>query len=352
MAAATLKETQNKGRSKNSAIASVVTTLETSEKVNVSNSTVAAPEEAVDHSDANVGIAALKQGVVNKERKKRLAHIYAATEDCVSWEFHNRDKDMLSYESCESLVKSVQKHGQMIPAIAVNLPPGSKHKYEIICGARRLWVAEYLKQPLIIEIQTLESDEEKFLVQDLENRDREDITALERSKDYERAYRTVFAENMETMAERLSMNRTTLGRYIEMAKLPLWLIDCYVDKKELSMKHFRQYKKLLDDTDSYNLLSTRANRLKEEGANLSGPEVLERLTADVEEKTPKAKKKTNSRTPQLKKFGKVTLKSVTQKGVANISFELPSVGDEKTMEKIRADFERLLEEHCRSVAGA
>ena len=88
---------------------------------------------------------------------------------CRLWEFHNRRYDLLDESRCRDLIEDIRSQGQKIPAIVREVHDGGDALYEVICGARRLWVAKYLNMPLLIEIKNL-TDEESFRIADAENR--------------------------------------------------------------------------------------------------------------------------------------------------------------------------------------
>src|SRR3546814_8245765 len=66
------------------------------------------------------------------------------------------------------------------------------YDFEVICGARRHWSISWLRSHnypdfrFLVDIREL-SDEEAFRIADIENRAREDLSDLERARDYLRA---------------------------------------------------------------------------------------------------------------------------------------------------------------------
>ncbi|MFC6761505.1 ParB/RepB/Spo0J family partition protein [Sulfitobacter porphyrae] len=112
---------------------------------------------------------------------------------CVMWEGHNRAYDLLTEDNCRDLIDGILSQGQQeFPAIVRRRAEGQGAEYEVICGARRhfavCWLRanNYPKFEYLIEERDL-TDEEAFRLADIENRDREDISDLERARDYAKA---------------------------------------------------------------------------------------------------------------------------------------------------------------------
>ncbi|EQD56997.1 parB-like partition protein, partial [mine drainage metagenome] len=126
------------------------------------------------------------------------------TERCVLWPFHNRLYDLLSEMECGDLIESIRTHGQMVPVIGRRRHTEERADIEVVSGARRLWVARYLKLRIRIEIRAL-TDEEAFVVSEDSNR-YSDISPFERAREYQRALEAVFDGNQARMAARINLS--------------------------------------------------------------------------------------------------------------------------------------------------
>jgi ParB family chromosome partitioning protein len=164
---------------------------------------------------------------------------------CRMWAGHNRLYDLLDKESCGSLIDSIKALGrQEMPAIVRPLKDDSQgFEYEVICGARRHFAVSWLRREehrtdirYLVDVRDL-SDEEAFRISDAENRDREDISDYERSRDYGRALETYYQGNKSLMAERIGVDRTWLSRFVRIAELPEAVVGAYGDPRLLGIKH-------------------------------------------------------------------------------------------------------------------
>jgi ParB family chromosome partitioning protein len=163
---------------------------------------------------------------------------------CRMWEHHNRIYDLLDEESCGDLITSIDSHGQEIPAIVRELvEPEGEVRYEVICGARRHFAVSYLRIEKFradllyaVEVRDL-TDEAAFRIADLENRDRQDISDFERSKDYAGALERYYGGAKGKMAERLGVSGSWLSRYLALSALPPVVIGAFPDQRSIKVYH-------------------------------------------------------------------------------------------------------------------
>ena len=129
--------------------------------------------------------------------KRRDIQLFLVKPDKVRmWSEHNRDYSLLNPQRCADLIEGFRRAGkQEFPAIVRRLSGDEAYDYELICGARRHWTANYLGWDLLIEVRDL-NDRQAFTLQDLENRDREDISDYERALDYKKALARYFAQSV------------------------------------------------------------------------------------------------------------------------------------------------------------
>jgi ParB/RepB/Spo0J family partition protein len=145
--------------------------------------------------------------------------------DCRMWDLHDRLEAQLTEESCKAEIESFSKHGQLIPALGRPLVQDPTHKIELICGARRLFVARYLNVPLLVELREM-SDREAIVSMDIENRQRADISAYERGVSYARWLRTGHFRSQDDIARSLRISPSQVC-LLRLAQLPAVIINAF-----------------------------------------------------------------------------------------------------------------------------
>ena len=220
---------------------------------------------------------------------------------CRIWSEHNRDYAKLDEVRCADLIESFKAQGrQEFPAIVRRVSDEPGIEFEVISGARRHWTVSWLRRNnysdfrYLVEVREL-TDEEAFRVSDLENRAREDLSDIERARDYLKALDRHYGGKQKSMAERLKVSETWLSRYLDLARLPADLVAAFADPHELKIKHVSQLKPLLKPDDRAQRLLAGAREIageKGEGAPLKPQDVLRRLAlaADPPKKSGSPKK--------------------------------------------------------------
>lgn len=162
---------------------------------------------------------------------------------CRVWDGHNRDYASLNETVCADLISSLRAQGrQEIPAIVRRVINDPTCQFEVICGARRLWSVTWLRAhdypdfKFVVEPREL-TDEEAFRVADLENRSRKDLSDYERAVDYARAVDRYYDGNQQRMATRLEVTKSWLSRYLELARLPSQILDCFASPHVIGISH-------------------------------------------------------------------------------------------------------------------
>jgi ParB family chromosome partitioning protein len=220
---------------------------------------------------------------------------------CRMWSEHNRDYEKLNAARCEDLIESFKAQGrQEVPAIVRRTHGDPDVDFEVICGARRHWTVSWLRGHnypefrFLVEVRDL-TDEEAFRISDIENRARADLSDVERARDYLRALDRHYEGRQRTMAQRLNVSEAWLSRYLDLARLPMELIQAFPDPHELKIKHVTQLKPLLKPQDRRERVLRRATELKGtggEGKPLHPQDVIRLLAqaADAPKKSGSPKK--------------------------------------------------------------
>ena len=220
---------------------------------------------------------------------------------CRIWEHHNRDYAALSYDRCADVIEPMIAQGkQEFPAIVRRVADDPDHDFEVISGARRHWSVTWLRQHnypdfrYLVEIRSL-TDEQAFRLSDIENRAREDLSDLERARDYLKALALYYDGSQKEMAKRINQSESWLSRYLDLARFHPDLIAAFPDPFELKISHVGQLKPLLKGDGSRAAVMEEARRLKaareggEGGQPATVPEVLRLMTAAAGRDADKAK---------------------------------------------------------------
>jgi len=188
---------------------------------------------------------------------------------CRMWAGHNRDYALLTEERCADLIESIKAQGrQEMPAIVRRVSGDPDYDFEVICGARRHWSISWLRShnypdfKFLIDVREI-GDEEAFRLADIENRARDDLTDLERARDYLRALDAYYDGRQKTMAERLKVSESWLTRYLDLARLPAELTRAFVNPQELGIRNAMALKGLLKPEDRKARAYKEAARLAE-----------------------------------------------------------------------------------------
>lgn len=206
---------------------------------------------------------------------------------CRMWTGHNREYALLNEERCADLIESIKAQGrQEMPAIVRRVRGEPDFDFEVICGARRHWSISWLRSHnypdfrFLVDIREL-SDEEAFRIADIENRAREDLSDLERARDYLRALDAYYEGRQKVMAERINVTESWLSRYLDLARLPAELMVAFPNPQDLRIKHVTAIKPLLKPDDRRQRVFAEAAALSArsggEGAPIAVPEIIRAL---------------------------------------------------------------------------
>lgn len=189
---------------------------------------------------------------------------------CRMWAGHNREYSLLNEQRCEDLIESIKAQGrQEIPAIVRRVPGNSNYDFEVICGARRHWAISWLRAhnypdfKFLIDVREI-GDEEAFRLADIENRARDDLTDLERARDYLRALSAYYEGRQKTMAERLKVSESWLTRYLDLARIPDELMVAFKKPQELGIRNAIALKALLKPDDRRARAYAAAEKLRDD----------------------------------------------------------------------------------------
>jgi len=163
--------------------------------------------------------------------------------ECSVWNGNPRQQPGLTPESCRSLIESIASEGGNRIPVLVRLNPSDPEKpYELLVGSRRRYAVDWLNHngrpelrlsALVVDL----SDEEAFRLADIENRERADITELDRARSYQSAVDRFYGGVQSRMAVALNLSNSQLSRLLALAQLPEEVVDAFSTKDELRVRH-------------------------------------------------------------------------------------------------------------------
>jgi ParB family chromosome partitioning protein len=162
------------------------------------------------------------------------------------WPLHNRLDDYVTEKSCKAEIQSVEEHGQLIPALGRRVYGDPDYDIELICGARRLFIARHLNEPLSVEVREI-SDREATIAIDVENRQRKEMSPYERGLTYKRWLDGGCFESQHEMAVALNISGSTISRLLAVAELPRGIVEAFPSVGEIREAWGAQLAELLRD---------------------------------------------------------------------------------------------------------
>lgn len=251
---------------------------------------------------------------------------------CRMWAGHNREYGLLNEDRCADLIESIKAQGrQEMPAIVRRVAGDPDYDFEVICGARRHWSISWLRShnypdfKFLVDVREI-GDEEAFRLADIENRARDDLTDLERAKDYLRALEAYYDGRQKTMADRLKVTESWLTRYLDLARLPGEIMVAFTNPQDLGIRNAIALKALLKTEDRRARAFREAKRLAESQAEGDSLPVLEvvrllGLAADPPKKSG-SPKRSGSELPSFESAAGKPLLRVDKKGRGGVTLTL------------------------------
>ena len=198
---------------------------------------------------------------------------------CRMWALHDRLDEYVNEDSCKSEIESFSRHGQLVAALGRPVQGDPRVDVELICGARRLFVARYLNKPLSVELRPM-SDREAFVAMDIENRHRKDISAYERGLSYARWMRNGHFDSQEDLSRALRISTSQVSRLLNVARLPSVILNAFGSPDDLCETWGRDLFNAWTDVERRALLASRAREIAAERPRPSPRQVFDRLMAE------------------------------------------------------------------------
>lgn len=215
------------------------------------------------------------------------------------WPGNARAYDRLTPDNCRDLIASIARDGmQKVAAIVRPVFDDAHYEYEVVAGTRRHFAVSYLRATTmpdlryLVQVEILD-DEAAFMLADLENRVRADVTEIERARGYALALDNYYDGHVGRMAQRLAIEREQLARMIRIADLPDAVVAAFSDPADLTLDPAFVLAQALDGEDRPRILATaqqiaraQAARRADREPPYSAREVLAQLLGVEEEALP------------------------------------------------------------------
>lgn len=154
------------------------------------------------------------------------------------WEANTRDATTLADLRIAILVESIKVTGQQVPAIC-RPSPTDPSRLELVSGVLRLAAIRKINEgrpkhavPLLVEVRAMD-DRQAFALVDAENRVRTDIAPIERARSYQFAITRIYGTEA-ALAEALTLNKSSVSRTLDVARLPAEVRALVTDVREIS----------------------------------------------------------------------------------------------------------------------
>lgn len=193
-------------------------------------------------SPARTFTARRLEGFTEAARMVKRPTIRLKPSECSIWPGNARDYALLTEDRVRSLIESIKaENGNRIPVV-VRRTPTLEKPYELVIGTRRHWAISWLNNnhypdiELVAIIEDLDN-EAAFRLADIENREREDISDLERGLNYKTAVDAYYDGVQARLAERVKLSKSMLARYIGLTELPPVVVSAFSSPMDLQVRH-------------------------------------------------------------------------------------------------------------------
>jgi ParB family transcriptional regulator, chromosome partitioning protein len=151
---------------------------------------------------------------------------------CRVWRLRERTLNLITEESCSAELVSVERVGQLVPAIGRPFRDDPNLDVEIICGARRLFVARHLHIPLRVQILEL-TDREAAITLEAERHSGAPSSPYERGLWLAELDAAELYHSQDELARELSIAPAQLIRLLKMAALPSLVVEAFSRPEEI-----------------------------------------------------------------------------------------------------------------------
>jgi ParB family chromosome partitioning protein len=197
---------------------------------------------------------------------------------CRMWSEHERLQEYINEEGCKAEIESFQMHGQLLPVLGRPLRGDPNHEIELIYGARRLFVARHLNMQLRAEIREI-TDREAIVAIDIENRQRQEVSAYERGCSYQSWLRGNYFNTQEDLARTLGVSSSQVSRLMKLAQVPPVLVNAFGSPFEICETWAPELHEAWQNPELRRVMLRRARALAQQSPRPAGSKVFQELIA-------------------------------------------------------------------------
>lgn len=217
---------------------------------------------------------------------------------CRPWAGNGRMVSALSEDTCRDLIDAMlAEGGQKVPAIVRPVEGDDKYRYEVIAGIRRHFAVSWLRShsypefKFLVEVQRLD-DEAAFRLADQENRGRNDLSDVEKARNYAAAIDLYYGGSQQRLADRLRLSKGWLSKLLKLAELPDTVLKAYPTLSAISVNTGYELSLLLSDPKKKDGLLAEAEAIaaQQQSSREAGQSLLDAVTV-----TRRLKKSTEER---------------------------------------------------------
>jgi ParB family chromosome partitioning protein len=208
---------------------------------------------------------------------------------CRVWSMHDRLEDHISEENCADEIESFSEHGQRSRVLGRPVCDDPDYDVEVICGARRLFVARLLKMHLLVEMREL-SDKEAIIAMHIENCLRKEISPYERGLGYLRWLRGGYFASQDEMAAALKVSTSQVSRLLKLARLPSVIVNAFGSAIDIRENWGAKLTEVLEDPARKEPTIRAARSIAADSARLMPHEVYRQLLASAAPTEPGGRK--------------------------------------------------------------
>ncbi len=226
--------------------------------------------------------------------EKTLKLLEVDPKRCKPWKYHNRDKAWLKTDLCSDLIASIQKNGQIEPALLRKIKGDPLYDYEIIFGVRRWFACNQIPEQKLLAYLTQSDDKTCMVLMHAENADSQDISEFERASSFAKQMKSGVFKNQTEMAEAMGVSQSTISKMIKAAEIfeHDWIKVLFDNKLDISIRYAYTLSILLKKPDLLPVIQVEAKMIqaeksKPEAIDLPGSKILKRL---IEKGDPNAEK--------------------------------------------------------------
>lgn len=169
------------------------------------------------------------------------------------WPGNARIQAQLNEERVRDLIDSIlAEGGQKVPVVVRRTTDDPDHEYELVVGTRRHFAIRWLRANNYPDVRLLAQvadidDEAAFRLADIENRARQDVTDIERARNYAAALSRHYGNRQARMAERLRLSPGWLSKMLKAATIPDGVLAAFSNLGEVTLKPGYALAQALDD---------------------------------------------------------------------------------------------------------